>query len=107
MIKGPGAVSFGPQTVGGAVDLITRQMPPRASAGVDLAGGQYSYGKAHAYVGASTRHLGFLLEGLHLRSDGFKELDGGGDTGFRKNEAMGKLRYVPAPGAGMLQRRSS
>ena len=36
---------------------------------------------------------------MHLRTDGFKELDGGGDTGFRKNEAMGKLRYIPAPGA--------
>ena len=99
VIKGPGAVSFGPQTVGGAVDLITRQVPPRLSAGVDLAGGQYRYGKAHGHVGASSRHFGFLLEGVHLRSDGFKQLDGGGDTGFRKNEAMAKLRYIPVPGA--------
>jgi Fe(3+) dicitrate transport protein len=99
VIKGPGSVSFGPQTVGGAVDLITRRVPPRLSGGVDLAGGQYQYGKAHGYLGASSRHFGLLLEGVHLRTDGFKQLDGGGDTGFRKNEAMGKLRYIPAPGA--------
>jgi len=99
VIKGPGAVSFGPQTVGGAVDLITRRVPPRLSGGVDLAGGQYRYGKAHGFIGASSRHFGFLLEGVHLRTDGFKELDGGGDTGFQRNELMTKLRYIPAPGA--------
>ena len=27
VIKGPGAVSFGPQTVGGAIDLVTRPIP--------------------------------------------------------------------------------
>ena len=36
---------------------------------------------------------------MHLRTDGFKELDGGGDTGFQRNELMTKLRYIPAPGA--------
>jgi Fe(3+) dicitrate transport protein len=99
VIKGPGSVAFGPQTVGGAIDFITRRVPSRLTAGIDLAGGQYRYGKAHGYVGASNRHLGFLLEGVRLQNDGFKQLDGGGDTGFAKNELMGKLRYVPLPGA--------
>ena len=29
VIKGPGAISFGPQTVGGAIDLVTRGIPRR------------------------------------------------------------------------------
>ena len=29
VIKGPGAVSFGPQTIGGAIDLVTRSIPGR------------------------------------------------------------------------------
>lgn len=100
VIKGPGAVSFGPQTVAGALDLVTRRVPTAGVvAGVDLGAGQYGYGKAHAFAGASNRHLGVLVEGVHLRNDGFKDLDGGGDTGFVRNELMAKLRWVPAPGA--------
>jgi Fe(3+) dicitrate transport protein len=99
VIKGPGAVSFGPQTVGGAVDLVTRRVPQQLSGGIDLAAGQYRYGKAHGYLGASSRRFGFLLEGVHLRTDGFKHLDGGGGTGFVRNELMAKTRFVPQPGA--------
>ena len=58
-----------------------------------MAGGQYLYGKTHGYYGASTERTGFLVEGLHLRSNGFKELDGGGHTGFRRNEWMLKARH--------------
>jgi Fe(3+) dicitrate transport protein len=99
VIKGPGSVVFGPQTVGGAVDLVTRPIPERLSGAIDLGAGQYRYGKAHGYLGWSNRHVGVLLEGVHLRSDGFKHLDGGGNTGFGRNELMLKGRYVPVPGA--------
>ena len=54
----------------------------------------YGYGKVHGYYGASTARSGYVLEGVHLRSTGFKELDGGGDTGFEKNEWMWKGRYL-------------
>jgi Fe(3+) dicitrate transport protein len=93
VIKGPGAVSFGPQTVGGALDLVTRRIPENLTAGIDLAGGQYSYGKAHGHFGAGVGPVGFVVEGVHLRSAGFKELDGGGDTGYARNEWMWKGRY--------------
>ncbi len=99
VIKGPGSVSFGPQTVGGAVDLVTRPIPKRLSAALDLGGGQYGYGKGHGHVGWSSRRFGVLVEGVHLRSSGFKELDGGGDTGFARNELMAKGRWVLQPGA--------
>ncbi len=101
VIKGPGAVMFGPQTVGGAVELVTRRIPERLSGAIDLGAGQYGYGKAHGHLGWSNRHFGVLVEGVHLRSDGFKELDGGGDTGFARNEVMVKGRWVPVPGAAM------
>lgn len=93
VIKGPGAVTFGPQTVGGALDLVTRRIPGTESGGIDLAGGQYAYGKVHGHFGASTPRTGYVLEGVHVRSDGWKELDGGGNTGFSRNEWMWKGRY--------------
>ncbi|MCP3064152.1 TonB-dependent receptor [Myxococcus sp. K38C18041901] len=98
VLKGPSSVQQGPQTVGGSVDLITRDIPAQESFGLDVAGGQYLYGKAHGYLGASTERAGFLIEGIHLRSDGFKEIDGAdGSTGFHRNEWMAKARYRLVP----------
>ena len=94
IIKGPGAVTFGPQTIGGAIDLVTRAIPADEAMGVDAAVGAYGYGKLHGYYGASSARSGYVLEGVHLRSTGFKQLDGGGDTGFEKNEWMWKGRYL-------------
>ncbi|WP_426730365.1 TonB-dependent receptor domain-containing protein [Myxococcus faecalis] len=97
VLKGPSAIQQGPQTVAGSVEFITRDIPASESAWLDIAGGGYLYGKAHGVFGASTERAGFLLEGLHLRSNGFKELDGGGTTGFRRNEWMAKGRYWLVP----------
>ena len=45
-----------------------------------------------AEIAVGTRHGGFLVEGVQWQSDGYKDLDGGGDTGFDKSEVMAKLR---------------
>ncbi|WP_370644069.1 TonB-dependent receptor domain-containing protein [Myxococcus sp. RHSTA-1-4] len=97
VLKGPSAIQHGPQTVGGSVEFITRDIPAAESGWLDVAGGNYLYGKAHGVFGASTERAGFLVEGVHLRSSGFKELDGGGHTGFRRNEWMAKGRYRLVP----------
>jgi len=92
VVKGPAAVLYGPSTVGGAIDLVTRDVPGGMAGGVDLAGGQYAYGKLHGWVGASDENGGFLVDALHVRSGGFKQLDGGGDTGFARTELLAKGR---------------
>ena len=97
VIKGPAAISFGPQTVGGAINLMTRGIPASTSAMIDGAAGEYGYNKLHGYFGTSDEQTGFLIEGVHLGSSGFKELPRGGDTGFYRNEVMFKGRYVPDP----------
>lgn len=103
VIKGPGSVVFGPQTVGGAIDLVTRGIPFDESGFIDLAAGQYDYGMFHGAYGASTARSGYVLEGVHLRTSGFKQLDGGGDTGFDKNEWMWKGRYLLSTDPGAQQ----
>jgi Fe(3+) dicitrate transport protein len=97
VIKGPAAIVYGPQTVGGAVDLVTKDIPAQHAGTMDLAYGQYGYNKLHGTYGAGTERVGFLVEGVHLGSSGFKNLDGGGDTGFSRNEWMLKTRFVPDP----------
>ncbi len=86
VIKGPAGIEYGPQTVGGAIDFITRPIPYGSRGALDLAFGQYGYGKLHAHYGSGEAESGFAIEGVHLRSDGFKQLPSDADTGFHRNE---------------------
>ncbi len=103
VFKGPAAVRFGPNTIGGAINLKTREIPRELTTGVDVAAGTWGYGKFHGYAGKSWKRFGFLAEGVRVRTNGFRDLDGGGDTGFRKNEFMLKGRLHGDPGARVYQ----
>lgn len=106
VMKGPAAIQYGPQTVGGAIDLITRSALPGPRGALDVAGGQYAYGKLHGYFGAGDSENAFLIEGVHLRSDGFKQLPSADETGFYRNEWMFKARHVFEPEADLEHRLS-
>ena len=97
VLKGPAAIAYGPQTVGGAIDLITRDIPYERKGTADMSLGQFAFRKLHLTYGAGDERMGFFIEGMHLANDGFKVLDGGGDTGFARNEWMVKGRYSPNP----------
>ncbi|HVJ93642.1 MAG TPA: TonB-dependent receptor [Labilithrix sp.] len=99
VVKGPAAIAYGPHTVGGAIDFVSRPIPTRLGGGVDLAGGQYGYGKAHAWVGSGDGRLGFLVEGVHLQNTGFTNLPSGADTGSTRNDWMVKAAYTINPDA--------
>jgi Fe(3+) dicitrate transport protein len=99
VFKGPASIEYGPQTIGGAINFRTRPVPSQFEADLDLSLGNYGTGKAHGVVGYGTERWGVLLEGVRLASKGFKQLDGGGDTGFEKNEAMLKAAYRSDPSA--------
>lgn len=97
VIKGPSAVTQGPQTIGGAVDLVTRAIPGAPAAALDLGVGEYGYRKAHGWFGASDEQIGFLVEGVRLQNTGFKVLPSGADTGSTRNEWMAKFSYQLDP----------
>lgn len=89
--KGPAAIQFGPQTIGGAINLRSAPIPDLNSARIDLAGGSDGYRRLDLRGGGYAGNLGLSSELLHVGSDGFKQLDGGGDTGFDKTEWVSKL----------------
>ncbi|HKP57608.1 MAG TPA: TonB-dependent receptor [Polyangiales bacterium] len=99
VVDGPAAVAYGPQTVGGAIDLVTRPIPDAPSASLDLAGGSFGYRKAHGYAGTTSGPFGMLIEGVHLHNSGFKQLPDGADTGSTRNEWMVKASYLVNPDA--------
>lgn len=98
IFKGPAAIRYGPNTVGGAINFVSRDIPgsddtEHKNGAADFAMGSDDFGKLHGFYGDSKDQYGWLLEGVHLRAKGFKELDGGGDTGFEKNDVLLKARF--------------
>jgi Fe(3+) dicitrate transport protein len=96
VLKGPAAIIYGPNTVGGAINMVSRSISEDYNGQVDFAAGQQDYRKFHAFYSGTSQELGFLIEGINLHSDGFKELQNGDSTGFAKNELIGKLKYTPS-----------
>jgi Fe(3+) dicitrate transport protein len=90
--KGSSQIKYGPRTVGGALNLVTASVPTSMRVDVDVAGGEDATGKALVRAGDSYRYGGWLVEAHQLRTDGFKEMESGGDTGFRSSNFMAKLR---------------
>jgi Fe(3+) dicitrate transport protein len=99
IVKGPSAIAYGPQTVGGAIDFVSRPVPEGTGGGVDLAFGEYGYGKVDAHAGASDEQKGFLIEGVRLWNTGFKHLPDDADTGSTRNDWTVKAFYVLDPQA--------
>ncbi|MEM1403041.1 MAG: TonB-dependent receptor [Pseudomonadota bacterium] len=98
VFKGPASIQHGPQTVGGAINLLSAPIPAGPAAMAELAGGSDGY--RHFHTRAGTQYEGFGLSGefVHMGSDGFKSIDGGGDTGFEKNELVLKAAHAIGPG---------
>lgn len=105
VFKGPAAVAYGPATVGGAINLVMRDVPEETSGQLDLSGSTDLTGKVHGWIGTAGENWGVLVEGLHLHSEGYKTLDWGGeDTGFSRSEFMARARYVIDPWASVRHR---
>lgn len=96
VFKGPASIKYGPNTVSGALNMTSRMVPEGAEGQLDISAGSDGYTKAHGFYGDTRDELGFLIEGINARADGFKDLDGGGDTGFRQNNYLAKVRYTPS-----------
>ena len=91
--KGSTQIKHGPFTTGGSLNYISTSIPTSKlnSVSVDMG----SYGKTLMQVrsGDVLGNFAYLIELYSDKTDGFKELDGGGDTGYSKTDFMTKLRY--------------
>lgn len=101
--KGSSQIKYGPNTGGGALNLVSTSIPDAFRLSLRAEGGQYGSGKAHIFAGDSSKHADWLLETYQGRSHGFKRLDGGGDTGFVLQDYVGKLRFHSSGGARVYQ----
>jgi Fe(3+) dicitrate transport protein len=101
--KGSSQIRYGPQTIGGAVNLVSSPIPETLSWQADLEGGSDRTGTARVRIGDSWQNAGWLAETYLARTDGYKRLDTGGDTGFEIRDYLVKGRLRTAPDAELYQ----
>ncbi len=101
--KGSSQIKYGPYTTGGAINFISTQIPKTRSAKISLLGGSFGSRTVHAAVGDNYKNFGFSLETYQAHSDGFKNLDNGGDTGYDLQDYIAKVRFNTNPDAKIYQ----
>ena len=94
--KGPAAVRYGPRTTGGAINLFSTPVPEEFSGFAQAFYGTNERQRLHAWLGgrdtvSGTLQAGGLIELFHDETDGFKELDSGGPTGFDADDIVLKF----------------
>ncbi|MFL2524598.1 MAG: TonB-dependent receptor family protein [Candidatus Neomarinimicrobiota bacterium] len=91
--KGSTQIKHGPFTTGGSLNYISTSIPTSKLNSVSLDIGSFGKRLMQVRSGDSMGNFAYLIELYSDRMDGFKELDGGGDTGYDKTDFMTKLRY--------------
>ena len=92
VLKGSSQIKYGPYTTGGAINLISTQIPSEFAGKFDMFVGSFGGRSLHAVAGDSKKQIGYSVETFQYMADGFKTLDGGGSTGFDKKDYLAKLR---------------
>lgn len=103
ILKGSSQIKYGPYTTGGAINFLSTQIPNEFGGKISLFGGSFGGRNLHAVVGNAHKHIGYMVETFQYGSNGFKQLDGGGDTGFDKQDYLAKFRINTSPGAKIEQ----
>ncbi|GGD56939.1 TonB-dependent receptor family protein [Muriicola marianensis] len=103
ILKGSSQVQYGPFTTGGAINMLSTQIPDDFNAFLSASYGNYNSGRLHAKLGDSKERFGYMIEYLNFNSDGFKNLDSRGNTGFDKNDLVAKFRVNTGPAASLQQ----
>ncbi len=92
ILKGSSQVQYGPNTTGGAINMISTQIPDQFSGRAVLSAGNFNSKNVQVVAGDSFKNFGFVSEYYNYNSDGFKNIDGAGNTGFDKSDYLAKFR---------------
>lgn len=97
VVKGPAAITQGPYTIGGALNMVSTAIPLEMSGNLAIEAGEDSTYRVHAtYGGRTDSGFGFLFETHKWVSDGFQSIDrGSNETGLDVEDYMVKLSYAP------------
>jgi Fe(3+) dicitrate transport protein len=105
VLKGPAAVTVGPRTTGGAINLVSTPIPDALGVMADARFGEYGTADAHIHAGNRGKRVSWLLETVQAENDGFKTIEGpvGGDTGYDPEDYVAKLQVDSDPRSALYQ----
>lgn len=93
ILKGSSQIQYGPFTTGGAINMISTQIPDLFKGRVRLNYGSFNTRNAYLNVGDSGKNFGYLVEYNNRASDGFKKIDNSSkSTGFEGSDYVAKFR---------------
>ena len=95
VLKGPSAITQGPSTIGGALNLISTPIPTEGKGKFVQELGDNGMMRTHAVLGGDNGTFGAMVEVHEHSTDGFDSIANvGGDTGFDKSDLLAKFRYT-------------
>lgn len=97
VLKGPSAITQGPYTIGGALNMVSTPIPNETDGRVITELGEDATYRVHAYYGARNESgFGFMVETHQWQSDGYQSIDrSDNDTGLDVEDYTLKLGYAP------------
>ena len=98
VLKGPAAITQGPYTVGGAINLISTPIADESGGLVNQELGQDGTSRTHLHYSIVDSQVSLLVESHSWDTDGFDSIKGSdADTGFNKDDIVVKLRINSDP----------
>src|SRR3989338_2183923 len=94
IFKGLASVSYGPNSIGGAINYITRSIPADSSREFEFSVGTFDFKKIRALISQVWTGNSFLLDATSIRTEGFKKIDFGDSSGFKKNDILFKGKHI-------------
>lgn len=91
--KGSSQIKYGPYTIGGVINLLSTPIPESFQGFAQATYGSFHTNQQRIWIGDSHEHFDYLFEINRFATTGFKQLDGGGNTGFERRDFMSKLRW--------------
>ncbi|HWS89742.1 MAG TPA: TonB-dependent receptor [Pyrinomonadaceae bacterium] len=96
ILKGSGQVVYGPQTVGGVINYITRNPPEQPAGSLTLVGGNRDYFNGHVNYGFTAGATGLLFDFTRKQGEGARDdvRSGLNDFNFKSVTAFGTRQAV-------------
>jgi Fe(3+) dicitrate transport protein len=101
VVKGPAAITQGPYTIGGALNMVSTPIPETQGGQVTLEAAQDATYRLHANFGDKLDNgFGYLVEAHQWQSNGFQDIDRSDtNTGLDVTDLTAKFAYAPTDSA--------
>ncbi len=104
VLKGPAAISEGPYTIGGAINLLSTPIADESGGLINQEFGEDATSRTHIHYSFVGERLAMMVESHLWESGGFDTIKGySQDTGFDKEDTVIKIRLTSEPGAEVYQ----